>query len=71
MQLQKIKCWNNAFKWCPEETRKEFCKNYIDSDYSKMIFNDECVLKMENKEIENGVPIKKAIKSHRWNQNEK
>ena len=28
-----------------KKTRKEFCQNYIDSDYSKMIFIDECVFK--------------------------
>ena len=28
-----------------KKARKEFCQNYIDSDYSKMIFTDECVFK--------------------------
>ena len=28
-----------------KKTRKEFCQNYIDSDYSKIIFIDECVFK--------------------------
>ena len=26
-----------------KKMRKEFCQNYIDSDYSKIIFIDECV----------------------------
>ena len=29
-----------------------------------MIFNDECVFKGENRDRENDVPIKKAIKFH-------
>ena len=28
-----------------KKARKEFFQNYIDSDYSKMIFTDECVFK--------------------------
>ena len=52
-----------------KKARKEFCQNYIDSDYFKMIFIDECVLKVENREVENDVPIKKAIKSHQWSRN--
>ena len=52
-----------------KKARKEFCQNYIDSDYFKMIFTDECVLKVENREVENDVPIKKAIKSHQWSRN--
>ena len=28
-----------------KKVRKEFCQNYIDSDYFKMIFTDECVFK--------------------------
>ena len=71
IQLQKTECWNNAFKWCPEESKKKALPKINDSDYSKMIFTDECLSKMENKEGENGVPIKKAIKSHRWSQNER
>ena len=30
-----------------KKSRKEFCRNYIDSDYSKMKFTDECVFKAE------------------------
>ena len=54
-----------------KKSRKEFCEIYIDSDYSKMIFTDECVFKGENKQVENDVPIKKAIKSHWWSRNER
>ena len=28
-----------------KKARKELCQNYIDLDYSKMIFTDKCVLK--------------------------
>ena len=28
-----------------KKARKEFCQNFIDSNYSKMIFTDECVFK--------------------------
>ena len=54
-----------------KKARKEFWQNYIDSDYSKMIFTDECVFKGGKQNKENGVTIKKAIKSHRWSRNER
>ena len=38
--------------------------NYIDSDYFKMIFTDECVFKIVKKNRENDVQIKKVIKLH-------
>ena len=28
-----------------KEARKKFCQNYINFDYSKMVFTDECVFK--------------------------
>ena len=42
-----------------KKTRKEFCQNYIDSDYSKMIFIDECVFIGGKKEAESGDQMKK------------
>ena len=40
-----------------KKARKEFSQNYIDSDYTKMVFTDGCVLKVENNDAENGVQI--------------
>ena len=53
-----------------KKARKEFCQNYIDSDYSKMIFTDKCVFKGEKQGSRNGVMIKKAIKDHQWRRND-
>ena len=36
-----------------KKARNEFSQNYVDSDYTKMIFKTNVFLKMENKEIEN------------------
>ena len=36
-----------------QKKKKRFL-NYIDSDYFKMIFTDECVSKVENRDVENG-----------------
>ena len=54
-----------------KKTRKEFCQNYIDSDYSQKIFIDECVLKEEQKNAESGDQMKKITVYHLLNWNAK
>ena len=44
-----------------KKARKESCQNYIDSDYFKMIFTDECVFKCRKHRSRDGIAIKKAL----------
>ena len=54
-----------------KKARKEFCQNYIDSDYSKMIFTDECVFKGGKQRSRKWCSDQESIKSHQWSRNER
>ena len=54
-----------------KKKRIEFSQNYIDSDYIKWSLQTSVFLKVANKDEENGVQMRKSIKSQQWNLNEK
>ena len=50
---------------------KSFAKTILIQITLKLYLLTNVLIKVENKEIEKGVPIKKAIKFYRWSQNER
>ena len=72
IQLQKPNVETMLLSDVQKKAWNKFCQNYIDSDYSKKRYLlSNMFSKVENKEEENGVTIKKAINSHRWSRNER
>ena len=50
---------------------KSFAKTLLIQITLKWYLLTNVFSKVENREVENGVPIKKAIKSHQWSRNER